>query len=365
MSEEEKKYWVAFDQSFKIGFSVISLLLKYFGDLKTAWEKGNYSEFKKTGLKENIISEIINLQKKIDPEAVYQRILSLKINILIYKDKNYPKILKEIYSPPAILYIRGEIKKEDDFALGVVGTRKFSSYGKQATRDIVYGLSKAGITIISGLAVGIDTEAHKTALEAGGRTIAVLGGGIDDSSIFPSINKKLAEQIINQGAIISEYPPGTSSLKQNFPARNRIIAGLSLGTLVVEANEKSGALITARDALEQGKDVFAVPGNIYSEGSKGPHNLIKMGAKLVTSYEDILGELNLESAKRIIEARKIIPETPEEAEILKYLSREPVHIDFLIKKTKMDTHTVNSTLSLMEIKGKVRHLGGMNYILGY
>lgn len=365
MSQEEKKYWVAFSKSLKIGLETISLLLKYFGNLKAAWLEGNFTTFKKAGLKEKIAQEIVRLQREINPDQEYQKLLDHQIKVSIYNDDSYPKILKEIYSPPAILYIRGTIQKEDEFALGVVGTRRFSSYGKQVTQDIVYGLSRAGITIVSGLAVGIDTEAHKTALEAGGRTIAILGGGIDDESIFPSINKNLAQRIIQQGALISEYPPGTPSFKQNFPARNRIIAGLSLGVLVVEAGKTSGALITARDALEQGKDVFAVPGNIYAEQSEGPHNLIKMGAKLVTSYEDILEELNLESAKRLIEARKIIPETPEEAQILKYLSHKPVHIDFLIKKTKMDAHTVNSTLSLMEIKGKVRNLGGMNYILGY
>jgi len=365
MEEEQKAYWAAFSKNLKIGYETISLLLKYFGNLKDAWEKGKITDFKKAGLKEKIALEITRMQKSFEPAEELNRLTKLGIKLVTYRDNEYPKILKEIYNPPAVLYMRGNFKKDDEFSLAVVGTRRFTPYGKQVTQEISYGLAKAGITIVSGLAVGIDTEAHKASLEAGGRTIAVLGGGIDEESIFPSVNKNLAKRIIENGVVLSEYPPGTPSLKQNFPARNRIIAGLSLGVLVVEAGEESGALITASYALDQGKDVFAIPGSIYFKTSRGPHNLIKMGAKLVTSYEDILSELNLESAKRLIENRQIIPDTPEEAKILKHLSREPVHIDFLIKKTKMDAHTVNSTLTLMEIKGKVRHLGGMNYILGY
>jgi len=362
---DDKKYWVAFGKSLKIGYATISLLLKYFGNLEKAWIEGRLSDFEKAGLRKDLALEILEMQRKISPDEELENIQKQGIDVLIYKDKAYPKILKEIFSPPAILYIRGKFTEADEFSLGVVGTRRFSDYGKQATQEITYGLAKAGLTTISGLAVGIDTEAHKSALEAGGRTIAVLGGGIDDKSIFPSVNRKLAEKIIENGAVISEYSPETASLKQNFPARNRIIAGLSLGVLVIEAGKESGALITARDALEQGKDVFAVPGAIYSKTSEGSNNLIKLGAKLVTSYEDILGELNIESAKRLIENREILPESDEEAEILKHLSKEPIHIDFLIQKTKMNAKEVNSTITLMEIKGKVRHLGGMNYIIGY
>lgn len=362
---DDKKYWVAFGKNLKIGYATISLLLKYFGNLEKAWIEGRLSDFEKSGLKKDLVLEISDMQSKIDPDEEIEKLQKQGINVLTYKDKEYPKLLKEIYSPPAVLYIRGEFSESDKFSIGVVGTRRFTDYGKQVTQEITHGLSKAGLTIVSGLAVGIDTEAHKSALEAGGRTIAVLGGGIDDISIFPGVNRKLAEKITKNGAVISEYPPGTASLKQNFPARNRIIAGLSLGVLVIEAGEKSGALITARDALEQNREVFAAPGNIYSKGSYGPNSLIKLGAKLVTSYEDILGELNLESVKRFIENREILPENDEEAEILKHLSKEPIHIDLLIQKTKMNAKEVNSMITLMEIKGKVRHLGGMNYIVGY
>jgi DNA processing protein len=361
---DDKKYWIAFGQNLKIGFQNISLLLKYFGDLEKAWQKGTISGFQKAGLKRELALELAKMRDEISPDEEVKKLEEQNISTILYKEKEYPFRLKEIYSPPALLYIRGKFTKADEFSLGVVGTRRFSDYGKQACQEITYGLARAGLTIVSGLAVGIDTQAHKSALEAGGRTIAVLGGGIDDNSIFPGVNRKLAKKIAEQGAVVSEYPPSTASLKQNFPARNRIISGLSLGTLVVEAGEKSGALITARDALEQNREVFAVPGGIYSKTSVGSNNLIKLGAKTVTSYEDILEELNLETVKDFVENREIIPESDEEAKILKYLSKEPIHIDLLIQRTKMDAKVVSSTITLMEIKGKIKHLGSMNYIIG-
>jgi DNA processing protein len=360
----DKKYWIVFGKSPKIGHSTISLLLKYFGNLEKAWQ-GSISDFKKAGIKNELALELSAMQKTLSPDEEAEKLEKKGICAITYKEKEYPSHLKEIYSPPAILYARGKFDKMNEFSVSVVGTRRFTDYGKQVTREITYGLAQTGLTIVSGLAVGIDTEAHKAALEAGGRTIAVLGGGIDDTTIFPSMNRSLAHKIIENGAVISEYPPGTASLKQNFPARNRIIAGLSLGVLVVEAPDKSGALITAYNALEQNREVFAVPGNINSKNSIGPNNLIKIGAKLVTSYEDILEELNLEFAKDYKQNREILPENDEEAKILKHLSKEPTHVDILIKKTKMDARTINSIITLMEIKGKVRDLGGMNYILGY
>jgi DNA processing protein len=360
---DDKKYWVAFGQNLKMGWKNISLLLRYFGNLEKAWQ-GNLSDFKRAGIKEELASELFKMIQEFSPDDIIAELEKRQIKTIIYKDEIYPTKLKQIYSPPAILYVRGQLSKNDEFAIGVVGTRRFTEYGKQATQEIAYGLAQSGLSIISGLAVGIDTESHKSALEAGGRTIAVLGGGIDDQSIFPSVNKNLAHKIIENGAVISEYPPGTASLKQNFPARNRIIAGLSLGVLVVEAPEKSGALITARDALEQNREVFAVPGNINSKNSVGPNNLIRLGAKIVTSYEDILEELNLEFAKDYSQNREIIPENDDEAKILKYLSKEPVHIDNLIQNSQLDVQVVTSTITLMEIKGKIKHLGGMKYVIG-
>lgn len=284
----------------------------------------------------------------------------LKIRKITIQDKAYPKLLKEIYDPPKELYILGKLKAEENYPLAVVGTRKISNYGKQVTIDLVRNLAKAGLTIISGLALGVDGLAHQSCLDVNGRTIAVLGSGLNQ--IYPSIHKKLAEKIIQSGgAIISEYPPDTRPEKWTFPMRNRIIAGLSLGVLVIEAPEISGALITARCALDFGREVFAVPGNIYSQNSVGTNQLIKLGAKPVTKAEDILDALNLELA--LEQKREIKPASKEEKIILEILAAGPVHIDEIIKKTKLDSPIVSSTLTMMEITGKVRHIGNGNYTI--
>jgi len=261
------------------------------------------------------------------------------------------------------MYIKGTLKPEDEFAVGVVGTRKLTTYGQQVASQISRDLAQAGLTIVSGLAMGIDTLAHLAALEQKTRTIAVIGSSLDRFSIFPSQNRSLAEKIAQNGALLSEYPVGSAALPHHFPARNRIVSGLSLGTLVVEAPEKSGALITANHALSQNREVFAIPGSIFSDNSAGPNNLIKMGAKLVSNAEDILEELNLKNLTQNIVARQIIAETPEEELILNFLSHEPQPVDKIVQETKMDTSIVNATLSLMEMKGKVKNLGGMQYVL--
>jgi len=224
-------------------------------------------------------------------------------------------------------------------------------------------LSSTGLTIVSGLALGIDTLAHKACLEARGRTIAVIGSGLDRNSIYPSSNRRLFDMIAENGAVISEYPIGTAAMPYHFPARNRIISGLSLGVLVIEATEKSGTSLTANHALSQNRQVFAIPGPIYSPSSVGPNNLIKIGAKLVCNIQDVLEELNLVSLTEQIEAKEIIPDTEEEALILKLLSHEPLHIDKIVIETKLDTATVSSTLTLMEMKGKAKNLGGMQYVI--
>ena len=356
---DDKKYWVAFNKSPKINWKTLSALLKNFGNLENAWN-ATKPDFFNVKIEPKIIDEIFKIRNETDPDSEIEKLDKLGIEVIIYKDRTYPKLLKEIYSPPAVLYVKGEILPKDEYALAVVGTRRLSDYGREVAYDMAYHLAKQGLTIVSGLALGIDTIAHRSALEAGGRTIAVLGSGLD--IIYPTINRKLAESISKNGAVISEFPLGTPALKQNFPARNRIVAGLALGTCVVEAPEISGALITARDSLEQNREVFAVPGNIYDKTSVGPNNLIKLGAKVVTSYEDILEELNLEKIDKFLEAAEIIPDNDEEKVILDILSKKPIHIDLIIKKSEMDTATVNSVVTLMEIKGKIRNLGGSNYV---
>jgi len=270
------------------------------------------------------------------------------------EDKDFPISLKKIKNPPKKLFFRGKFSKEEK-TFAIVGTRRHSLYGKYVASQITSGLVKAGLTIISGLAPGIDTIVHKTTLEENGRTIAVLGTGIDNESIYPQRNISLVNEIIKKGgAIISEYPPGTRGTKFTFPQRNRIIAGLSMGVLVIEAPEKSGALITARFAKEQGKFVFAIPGNINSLTSKGCNKLIQEGAFLVTKSEDILAKLGINIKK---EEKKLIGKNEEENKILRLLEKRPLYIDEIIEKTKIPSQKIIIILSQMELEGKIRNLG--------
>lgn len=287
----------------------------------------------------------------------------MDIKKITIENKEYPAVLKEIHNPPKELYIKGEITNQDKVAVAIVGTRRYSQYGKQACLDIAGKLAKLGITIVSGLAKGIDTFAHQAALENNGRTIAVLGSGMDRKSFSPSCNYELSEKIAEHGAVISEYPEGTIGAVYTFPQRNRIVSGLSLGVVVIDAPEKSGALITASLALEQNREVFAVPGNIYENNSRGTNQLIKIGAKLVTRVEDILEELNLSHLLKNTEKKKIKPENKEEEIILSILSLQPIHIDEIIKLSKLSTSAVNSTLTILELKEVVRNLGKNNYII--
>ena len=276
------------------------------------------------------------------------------------EDKDYPESLRKIPDAPKILYYRGNfVAQESRFA--VVGTRRPSPYGQQVTLQLAGELADAGLTIISGMAPGIDTFAHKICVEKGQRTIAVLGTGLDEKSIYPQQNIPLSKKIIETGGcLISELPPDSHGSKFTFPRRNRIIAGLSLGVLVVEAKEKSGSLITAQYAKEQKKEIFAVPGSIFSLNSRGPNNLIKNGAHLVESANDILGELGL-SPQKI--QKEFFAENKEENLILMALTEEPIHIDRMIEKTKLPVNLVATTLALMEISGTIRNLGGNVYAI--
>jgi DNA processing protein len=287
-----------------------------------------------------------------------------EIKTIVLNDKNYPKLLKEIKNPPEVLYYRGEILPEEN-CFAIVGTRRYSPYGKQVALEMAGDLAEAGLIIVSGLAPGIDTFAHTAAVERNKRTIAVLGTGLDEKTIYPQSNLKLAQRILETGGcLISEYPSGTPGSQFSFPQRNRIISGLSLGVLVVEAKEKSGALITAEWARKQRRKVFAVPGPIHSSNSKGPHKLIKQGAKLVEHTNDILKELNLPQAS----TRTVLVEnerSEEENLILKILKEEALYIDKIIEKTKLPASTIASTLAILEIKGKVRNLGNNVYAISY
>ncbi|MCX6764780.1 MAG: DNA-processing protein DprA [Candidatus Nealsonbacteria bacterium] len=283
-----------------------------------------------------------------------------EIKKISFEDKNYPNLLKKIQKPPKELYLKGNILS-DELCFAIVGTRRFSSYGKQVAWDMAGDLSESGLTIVSGLAPGIDTFAHSSVIERNKRTIAVLGTGLDEKSIYPQSNLRLAKKIIEKGGtLLSEYPPGTRGTRFTFPQRNRIISGLSLGVLVIEAKEKSGSLITANCAFSQKRKVFAVPGSIYSSNSQGCHYLIKKGAKLIQTSQDILQELNLSGKKN---KEKLMGENEEENIILKTLLEGSLHIDEIIKKAKLQTSIVNKTLTILEIKNKIRNLGGNIYAI--
>jgi len=279
------------------------------------------------------------------------------------EDKNYPKLLKEIKEPPKVLYYRGELNPGDQ-CFAIVGTRRCSDYGKQVALEMAGDLAEAGLIIVSGLAPGIDTFSHATTVERGKRTIAVLGTGLDEKTIYPQSNLKLAQRILETGGcLISEYPPGTPGSKFTFPQRNRIISGLSLGVLVVEAKEKSGALITADWAKKQGRKIFAIPGPIHSLNSKGCHYLIKHEvAKLVENANDILKELNLPPTTR---PGGVEGENEEENLILKTLEEKALYVDKIIEKTKLSAASIASSLAILEIKGKVRNLGNNVYAISY
>ena len=310
-----------------------------------------------------VVADYAKLQKRIDPDKKWVQLAINKIDLITILDEDYPELLRHIPDPPFLLYVRGNREAWSSQCFGVVGTRALSEYGKRSTPHITLDLARAGFNIVSGLAAGIDTLAHKTAIEAGVPTIAVLGCGIDDATIFPQQNLALAHKIIEKdGAIISEYAVGTHGTKFSFPQRNRIISGLSRGVLVIEADEISGALITARCAADQGRDVFAIPGNIFAKTSQGTNNIIKKGAKMVTCAEDILEEYEIYLSAKGGSASggkiKIVADNEFEEKILAVLSSEPVGIDDIIRQTGLAAHEANATLMVMELKKKIKNLGG-------
>lgn len=343
-----------------IGRVRFAQLENYFGNLENAW-LADINDLKKAGLDRSAIDDISSSRSKICIDDEMEKLQRKHIVVFTYHDSGYPSRLKEIYDYPPVIYVRGTIESRDEWSIAVVGTRRASVYGRQVTEDIVTDLARNQITVVSGLARGIDAIAHRSALRAGGRTIAVFACGLD--TIYPAENAELARNIISQGALISEYPPEAKPRAENFPRRNRILSGLSLGVLVVEAGETSGAIITANMALEQDREVFAIPGSILSPSSVGTNRLIQEGAKLVTGCSDILEELNLTSIAHQIEMKEIIPPTETEALLIKQLSPEPVHIDDVCRSTGLSIAIVSSTLTMMELKGMVRQVGNMNYVL--
>ncbi len=354
-----ERYYVGFNLVRGIGPARLRMLIDAFGDVERAWH-APAEMLARVGLDRRSLENLLETRARVDLDRELQRVAAVGAHVLTWEDEAYPRLLAEIPDPPPVLYVRGELKPEDAWAVAVVGTRRASTYGREVTRRLVTVLAQSGVTIVSGLARGIDAVAHQTALEAGGRTIAVMGCGID--LVYPPEHRDLARRLVGQGALVTEYPPGTPPEPGNFPPRNRIISGLSLGVLITEAGRDSGALITADYAAEQGRDVFAVPGSILSAGCAGTNRLIQDGAKPVLDAADILQELNLTMVAEQKEARQALPTTETEARLLAHLSAEPVHVDDLTRAVGLPIAEVTSTLALMELKGMVRQVGGMKYV---
>jgi DNA processing protein len=323
------------------------------------------------GVGEEVARSITGWREKVDLEAELQRIEKAGVRVVSRDDTEYPKNLREIYDPPLVLYVKGALTDRDALAIAVVGSRRTSLYGQDMARKLAFQLARVGVTVVSGLARGIDTAAHNGALQAKGRTVAVIGCGID--VVYPAENKKLADEIVEKGgAVVTEFPFGVQPDRQNFPMRNRIISGWSLGVVVVEANLKSGALITANQAGEQGRQVFAVPGRADSILSRGANKLIKDGAKLTEDVEDILGEFEYllpktarESAEAGLEGGGIKPAlqlSETEEKVMAQVGNEEVAIDEIIRASGLTTACVSATLLALEMKRLVRQLPGKQYV---
>ncbi len=360
----DRRYWIGFNKVRGIGPAKVRALLDHFGDLEIAWSAPRI-ELAAAGLDRRAIEALEAARAGIDLNRLAAEVEKAGLSCVCWADETYPRRLREIDNPPPLLFFRGALTEADDWAVAMVGTRRATAYGKEVARELAAALAAAGVTVVSGFARGVDAAAHVAALDAGGRTIAVLGSGLD--KVYPAEHTVLAERVIDRGALVSDYPLGTPPDASNFPPRNRIISGLALGVIVVEAGEGSGALITTGFALEQGREVFAVPGNILQRNSRGPNKLIQQGAKVVLSVEDVLEELNLKMAAHHAEARAQLSlfEGADEIEckLLAHLSAEPLHADELSVLASLPIATVSSALAMMELKGMARQVSGMTYVV--
>jgi DNA processing protein len=360
----EREACIAFSVFPGIGPMRFKLLIEYFGSAKNAWE-ASLKEFHTINLGGALIQKFSEFRLTYDSDAYQKHLTHQHVNTLIYSDAKYPKLLHEIPDPPIVLYCKskpGMGKIDMERTIAVVGTRKITPYGIDVTERITRELVECGFTIISGMAYGVDAVAHTTAIQAGGKTIAVLGCGVD--SIAPPSNAGIYQKLTEDGcgAVVSEMPLGMRPSKGLFPSRNRIISGLSKGVLVTEGADDSGALITARNAGEQGREVFAIPGPITSHYSKGPLYLLKQGAVLVESARDIMQALGFDEKKTVPQTLDYLT-TPVEKSIIACLSLGGLHVDEIIHRTHLSGPNVFSTLTVLELKGIIKDIGGKVYEL--
>lgn len=357
----ERRFWLALSVCNGIGPVRFQKLVKYFGSAEDTWRAGE-KELKASGIGEKTAEELADFRKKFSLEEYEEKLDKLHVLYLTLQDKEYPELLKHIKNPPTIFYKKGTYSfNNNDKLVSVVGTRRITEYGREVTSLLVSDLVNAGCVIVSGLAMGVDAAAHQATITAGGRTIAVLGSGVDLCT--PAENAGLYSKILESGgAIISENPLGTTPNKGSFPVRNRIIAGLSMGVLVTEGAQDSGSLITANDAFANDRKVFAVPGPITSAVSKGPISLIAQGAKIVSTAEDILKELNIKSVPTLLKLRGTSKSmralTKEEQVIIELLQDQNLHFDEIVKRTGFSSSQLGALLSLMEVKGLIKSSEG-------
>jgi DNA processing protein len=356
---DPRLYWVGFSLVKGIGAVRFQALLDYFGDPQLAWHAPAQA-LREAGLSGKIVENLVQLRAAVSLERVWEKIQAQGITVVTWEEASYPRRLKEIAQPPPVLYLRGGLCPEDEWAVAVVGTRRVTAYGRQVAEEVAATLARSGVTVISGLARGVDAIAHQAALQAGGRTLAVLGCGVDQ--MYPPENRRLAEGILARGALLSDYPPGTPPEASNFPARNRIISGLSMAVVVIEAGQTSGALITASFAADQGREVFAVPGNITAPQSQGTNRLIRDGAHPLLDPQEVLEVLELTLVTEHRQARVALPGDAIEARLYAELGREPLHVDELRARTDLPIEKVTAALAMMELKGLARQVGGMNFV---
>jgi len=355
----ERTYWLALNMVKGIGAARHRTLLDAFGSAKAAWHAAP-SALRAAGVNEATVQNFVELHQTLDLQTIEPDLAKHNVAALTLNEDGYPRKLRELDAAPPVLYVRGHLLPEDEWAVAVVGTRQVTTYGRQIAEEFGAFLAHNGITLVSGLARGVDTIAHYAALRAGGRTVAVLAHGLEQ--VYPSSNRQLADEIIARGALVSDYAIGTPPDAANFPPRNRIISGLSLAVVIVEAGEQSGALITAGFAAEQGREVFAVPGNIHAPQSKGTNLLIQRGAHPLIRYEDLLDMLNLEMMAEHRSATAALPADATEAALFGLLGQEPLHVNEIGALARLPIDQVSSTLALMELKGLVRQVGGMTYV---
>jgi DNA processing protein len=355
---DPQAYWIGFNLVRGIGAVRLRAILDHFGSLEIAWH-APVDALSAAGLSQKIIENLIKVRGENLAERAWEYTQRKGIQVLTWDDAEYPQRLKQIDQPPPVIYVRGTLTALDDYSVAIVGTRRVTGYGRQVTDELASCLARSGITVVSGLARGVDGVAHDSALKAGGRTFAVLGSGVD--VLYPPEHRALAERIIQQGALISDYAPATAPDAANFPPRNRIISGLSRAVVIVEAGETSGALITATFAAEQGRDVFAVPGTITAPQSKGTNRLIRDGAIPMLKPEDVLQALALEQAPQQQQARLALPADEIEAGLLRILADEALHIDEICVLSGLRADQVSAALVMMELKGMVRGMGGMKF----